>query len=49
MTVQSNLILESNEIHTSPGLSPISMFPKMLEGNGDDFSRFLETVIFSRE
>ena len=37
-----------NEINTFPGLSPISMFPKMLESNGHEFTFYLEKLILSR-
>ncbi|CRZ52616.1 D-alanine--D-alanine ligase [Vibrio cholerae] len=30
-----------NEVNTFPGMTPISMFPKMLEHNGHRFSEFL--------
>ena len=30
-----------NEINTFPGMTPISMFPKMLQARGDEFSDFL--------
>jgi D-alanine-D-alanine ligase len=30
-----------NEINTFPGLTPISMFPKMMEANGHSFKDFL--------
>jgi D-alanine-D-alanine ligase len=30
-----------NEINTFPGLTPISMFPKMMEANGHSFKNFL--------
>jgi len=30
-----------NEINTFPGLTPISMFPKMMEANGHAFKAFL--------
>ncbi len=36
-----------NEINTFPGMTPISMFPKMLENNGDDFTEFLLNTIKS--
>lgn len=38
-------IVYLNEINTFPGLTPISMFPKMLEQNGHDFSEFLRNCI----
>ncbi|MCG9696529.1 D-alanine--D-alanine ligase [Shewanella sp. Isolate11] len=34
-----------NEINTFPGLTPISMFPKMLANHGDDFSEYLNEII----
>ncbi|PMH41430.1 D-alanine--D-alanine ligase A [Vibrio sp. 10N.286.49.B3] len=34
-----------NEVNTFPGMTPISMFPKMLEHNGHTFSAFLECCI----
>jgi len=34
-----------NEINTFPGMTPISMFPKLLAHQGHDFSRFLEALI----
>lgn len=34
-----------NEINTFPGLTPISMFPKMMEDNGHAFSDFLVQTI----
>lgn len=34
-----------NEINTFPGMTPISMFPKMMEANGDSFTQFLEGII----
>ncbi|MGF1759999.1 D-alanine--D-alanine ligase [Photobacterium sagamiensis] len=36
-----------NEINTFPGMTPISMFPKMLEHNGHKFSAFIESAIKS--
>ncbi|HXH30561.1 MAG TPA: D-alanine--D-alanine ligase [Bacteriovoracaceae bacterium] len=36
-----------NEINTFPGLTPISMFPKMMEANGHPFKKFLEQHINS--
>ncbi|MCA2016867.1 D-alanine--D-alanine ligase [Vibrio tritonius] len=36
-----------NEINTFPGMTPISMFPKMLEHNGHSFSEFLADCIKS--
>ncbi|MCL2914866.1 D-alanine--D-alanine ligase [Shewanella corallii] len=37
-----------NEINTFPGMTPISMFPKMLQGHGHDFARFLEQNILAQ-
>ena len=34
-----------NEINTFPGATPISMFPKMLEHNGDVMSDFLAKAV----
>ena len=34
-----------NEINTFPGLTPISMFPKMMEANGHSFKKFLQQHI----
>lgn len=34
-----------NEINTFPGLTPISMFPKMMEANGHSFKEFLSQQI----
>ncbi|PSW05345.1 D-alanine--D-alanine ligase [Photobacterium lipolyticum] len=36
-----------NEINTFPGMTPISMFPKMLENHGHKFSAFIESAIKS--
>ncbi len=36
-----------NEVNTFPGMTPISMFPKMLENNGHKFHKFLEDCIKS--
>jgi len=36
-----------NEINTFPGLTPISMFPKMMEANGHSFKNFLSQHISS--
>ncbi|MBB1269396.1 D-alanine--D-alanine ligase [Shewanella sp. SR44-3] len=41
---QDNEIL-LNEINTFPGLTPISMFPKMLQNHGHDFTEYLSDVI----
>ncbi len=34
-----------NEINTFPGMTPISMFPKMLQANGQEFDQYLEKAI----
>ncbi|MEI8347579.1 MAG: D-alanine--D-alanine ligase A, partial [Pseudomonadota bacterium] len=34
-----------NEINTFPGMTPISMFPKMMENNGHSFPLFLQKII----
>ncbi|KHD25612.1 D-alanine--D-alanine ligase [Vibrio caribbeanicus] len=36
-----------NEVNTFPGMTPISMFPKMLEHNGHSFSEFLADCVKS--
>ncbi|ELB2044936.1 D-alanine--D-alanine ligase [Vibrio parahaemolyticus] len=36
-----------NEVNTFPGMTPISMFPKMLQNNGHKFHDFLEDCINS--
>ena len=36
-----------NEINTFPGMTPISMFPKMLEHHGHDFVQFLHQRILA--
>ncbi|HCG8039452.1 TPA: D-alanine--D-alanine ligase [Vibrio parahaemolyticus] len=36
-----------NEVNTFPGMTPISMFPKMLQNNGHKFHEFLEGCINS--
>ncbi len=43
LTDEGEILL--NEINTFPGLTPISMFPKMLINHGDDFSAFLDEAI----
>ncbi|KEY91549.1 D-alanine--D-alanine ligase [Candidatus Photodesmus blepharus] len=35
-----------NEINTFPGMTLMSMFPKMLENNGHKFSKFLSSCIY---
>lgn len=34
-----------NEVNTFPGMTPISMFPKMLANTGHDFSHYLASLI----
>ncbi len=34
-----------NEINTFPGMTPISMFPKMMENHGHSFKTFLNNII----
>ncbi|MDF2154779.1 D-alanine--D-alanine ligase [Vibrio sp. CAU 1672] len=36
-----------NEVNTFPGMTPISMFPKMLQHNGHKFHEFLADCIYS--
>ncbi|EDL50664.1 D-alanylalanine synthetase, partial [Vibrio mediterranei AK1] len=36
-----------NEVNTFPGMTPISMFPKMVEHSGLEFSEFLSDCIES--
>ncbi|WP_028864017.1 D-alanine--D-alanine ligase [Psychromonas aquimarina] len=43
LTPDNEILL--NEINTFPGLTPISMFPKMLQHHGDNFSEFLYSSI----
>ncbi|MCL1079973.1 D-alanine--D-alanine ligase [Parashewanella spongiae] len=43
LTDKNDILL--NEINTFPGMTPISMFPKMLENNGDNFAEFLLNTI----
>lgn len=43
LTEDNELFL--NEVNTFPGMTPISMFPKMLEHNGHIFSEFLASAI----
>ncbi|MBL4829436.1 MAG: D-alanine--D-alanine ligase [Aliivibrio sp.] len=35
-----------NEVNTFPGMTPISMFPKLMEHNGLPFSEFLKSAIY---
>jgi D-alanine-D-alanine ligase len=34
-----------NEINTFPGMTPISMFPKMMENHGHNYNQFLKQII----
>lgn len=43
LTEEGELFL--NEINTFPGMTPISMFPKMLENNGHQFSDYMINAI----
>ncbi|SIQ75250.1 D-alanine-D-alanine ligase [Aeromonas sp. RU39B] len=43
LTDEGEILL--NEINTFPGMTPISMFPKLMEHNGHDISRFLEMIL----
>jgi D-alanine-D-alanine ligase len=43
LTAEGEVFL--NEVNTFPGMTPISMFPKMLEANGDQFALFLNHAI----
>ncbi|ENY71029.1 D-alanine--D-alanine ligase [Aeromonas diversa] len=43
LTEEGEILL--NEINTFPGMTPISMFPKMLEHHGHDVGRFLEQIL----
>lgn len=45
LTPEGNIYL--NEVNTFPGMTPISMFPKMLEHNGHSFSDFLADCVRS--
>ena len=45
LTEENELLL--NEVNTFPGMTPISMFPKMVEHNGHQFSEFLASAIKS--
>lgn len=37
-----------NEINTFPGMTQISMFPKMMENNGHSFTQFLKEAIYEK-
>lgn len=43
LTVDGDIYL--NEVNTFPGMTPISMFPQMLEHNGHKFSEFLASCV----
>ncbi|TMX42835.1 D-alanine--D-alanine ligase [Vibrio sp. Hep-1b-8] len=43
LTPEGNIYL--NEVNTFPGMTPISMFPKMLENNGHKFANFLADCV----
>lgn len=43
LTEDNKILL--NEINTFPGLTSISMFPKMLSNHGHDFSKYLSKII----
>jgi D-alanine-D-alanine ligase len=43
LTEENEILL--NEINTFPGMTPISMFPKLLEHNGHVFMEFLEGIL----
>jgi D-alanine-D-alanine ligase len=43
LTEDNEILL--NEINTFPGMTPISMFPKLLEHNGHVFAEFLEGTL----
>ncbi|QLE85748.1 D-alanine--D-alanine ligase [Shewanella sp. Scap07] len=43
LTDEGEILL--NEINTFPGLTPISMFPKMLANHGDSFANYLDQAI----
>lgn len=43
LTDEGNIYI--NEINTFPGMTPISMFPKMMENDGLPFFQFLEPII----
>ncbi|WP_299495297.1 D-alanine--D-alanine ligase [uncultured Shewanella sp.] len=46
LTADNEILL--NEINTFPGLTPISMFPKMLQNHGPSFSDYLSDIILSQ-
>ena len=43
LTKKEDLLV--NEINTFPGMTSISLFPKMLQNQGHSFSRFLEMIV----
>lgn len=46
LTEDNEILL--NEINTFPGSTPISMFPKMLQNHGHDFTEYLRLIIDSQ-
>lgn len=46
LTAENEILL--NEINTFPGLTPISMFPKMLQNHGHDFTEYLSQIILDQ-
>lgn len=46
LTEDNQILL--NEINTFPGMTPISMFPKMLINNGHDFEQYLQDNILQQ-
>lgn len=46
LTEDNEILL--NEVNTFPGLTPISMFPKMLENQGDNFTQYVYSNIQSQ-
>ncbi len=46
LTADNEILL--NEINTFPGSTPISMFPKMLQNHGHDFTEYLSQLILSQ-
>jgi len=45
LTTEGDVYL--NEVNTFPGMTPISMFPKMLENNGHKFHQFLANCVYT--
>jgi D-alanine-D-alanine ligase len=46
LTKNNKILL--NEVNTFPGLTQISMFPKMLENDGHDFNDYFSKIIYSQ-